>query len=281
MDGLTFGARTAEEERTELSNYFVETDQWARVASGMVDVIFGAKGAGKSAIYTTLMNREPDLSARGIIPISAENPRGSTVLSGLTSDPPTSESEFVAIWKTYILTLLGSVIDDYGLLGDHADSVKDALVREGLMPSSSANLATRFKLVWEWVKTRFRSQTSAEGSVALEPVTQMPIGLSLKISIGEPSVEERKKGVKSLDDLLALCDGALDYNQLSVWILFDRLDVAFVDSKELEANGIRALFRTYSDMRPLDYISPKIFLRSDIWDEVTGEAGFREASHIN
>jgi hypothetical protein len=279
LETLTFGARIAEDEKDELASYFVETDQWTRVASGSVDVVFGPKGAGKSAIYTTLMNRERELSDRGIILISAENPRGSTVFSGLTSDPPTSEVEFIAIWKTYILTLVGSVIVDYGLMGDDGRRVRDVLIREGLLPPAGAKLSTRLKLVLDWVKRALRG-SAAEGGVALEPVTQVPVGVSLKISLGEPSVDETRRGVISLSALLEACDSCLRENDLSIWVLFDRLDVAFAESRLLEANGIRALFRAYGDLRTLDNIALKIFLRSDIWDEITGEAGFREASHI-
>jgi len=279
LEQLNFGERIAEDEKDELANYFVETDQWARVASGAVDVIFGAKGAGKSAIYTTLMNRERELSDRGVITVSAENPRGSTVFSGLTSNPPTSEAEFVAIWKTYILTLLGSLVVDYGMQGKEAEEVKDVLVREQLLPPAGAKLSTRLRIVWDWVKGALQ-RGSAEGGMALDPATQMPAGVSIKLSLGEPSTEQRRRGVLSLNALLDKCDSALKVNDLSVWILFDRLDVAFADSRALEANGIRALFRAYGDLRSLDNVGLKIFLRSDIWDEITADVGFREASHI-
>lgn len=279
LEQLTFGARIAEDEKDELASYFVETDQWSRVATGGVDVIFGAKGAGKSAIFTTLMNRERELSDAGVITISAENPRGSTVFSGLTDQPPTSEVEFVAIWKTYILTLLGSVITDYGLDGDAASEVKEVLIREDLLPPKGAKLSTRLRIVWDWVKKAVTG-SSAEGAVQLEPTTQMPVGISLKIALTEPSGDQRRNGVVSLKHLLDKCDEALRYNDLRVWILFDRLDVAFADSRSLEANGIRSLFRAYGDLRDLDNIGLKVFLRSDIWNEVTAESGFREASHI-
>lgn len=62
LEALDFGARVAEEEREGLADYFVETDQWQKVVSGQVDVVFGPKGAGKSAIYTSLMNRESVLA---------------------------------------------------------------------------------------------------------------------------------------------------------------------------------------------------------------------------
>lgn len=67
-----------------------------------------------------------------------------------------------------------------------------------------------------------------------------------------------------------------DYN---AWILLDRLDVAFVESPELEKNALRALFRVYLDVFGLDNVRIKIFLRTDIWNRITKE-GFREASHI-
>jgi hypothetical protein len=59
----------------------------------------------------------------------------------------------------------------------------------------------------------------------------------------------------------------------------DRLDVAFIESHDLEKNALRALFRVYRDFGSYDRITLKIFLRSDIWQRIV-EGGFREASHI-
>jgi hypothetical protein len=64
-----------------------------------------------------------------------------------------------------------------------------------------------------------------------------------------------------------------------VWIVLDRLDVAFIDSPELETKALRSLFRTYRDLAPFTNIGIKIFMRDDIWAQIT-EQGFREASHI-
>jgi len=278
LNALNFGARIAEEEREGLADYFVETDQWRKVLSGQVDVVFGPKGAGKSAIYTSLMNRESELANAGILLVSAEKPRGNTVFQGLVANPPTGEVEFVSIWKLYVLTLLGSVIDDYGLVGEDADKVKDALYQEKLLEKGSIPLASRFRMVWDWVRAAVPRMVP-EGELKLDPNTGQAVGIAFKISLQEPSALERQRGFLSLDDLLAVANAALAVNDLNVWILFDRLDVAFSESHELEANGIRALFKAYLDMRDLDSIELKIFLRTDIWDEVT-RGGFREASHI-
>lgn len=71
----------------------------------------------------------------------------------------------------------------------------------------------------------------------------------------------------------------LEEKKLAVWVLLDRLDVAFVENHELEANALRALVRAYADIRNLGHLSLKIFLREDIWKRIT-EQGLREASHI-
>jgi len=277
LTALTFGARVAEDEREELADYFVETDQWERVFSGRVDVIFGAKGAGKSAIYTSLMDRAASFASSRILLTTAEKPRGNTVFQGLVANPPTSEIEFVAIWKLYFLTLIGSTIVDKDMFGDDAQTVKDALFREGLLAGSDAPLASRFRMVWDWIRQTV-ARVAPQAELRVDPATQAPT-VSFKISLEEPSVPERHDGVVSIDDLLSTANQALALNDSQVWILIDRLDVAFSESRELEANGIRALFKAYLDMNELDQISPKIFLRTDIWNEISA-GGFREASHI-
>lgn len=71
----------------------------------------------------------------------------------------------------------------------------------------------------------------------------------------------------------------LTEQKINIWVLFDRLDVAFDQDPELEKNALRALFKTYRDIEDLDAIYLKIFLRDDIWKRITDE-GFRESSHI-
>jgi hypothetical protein len=83
----------------------------------------------------------------------------------------------------------------------------------------------------------------------------------------------------TVDHLFGLVNEALEAHKFKLWVLLDRLDVAFTENHTLEANALRALLRVYGDIRGLDSISLKIFLREDIWRRVT-EGGFREATHI-
>ena len=100
-----------------------------------------------------------------------------------------------------------------------------------------------------------------------------------RISLGEPTGKLRSTGIDSIDGMFNKINKALAENKYTIWVLLDRLDVAFAESHELEANAIRALIRVYGDFRGLERVSLKIFLREDIWNRVT-ESGFREASHL-
>jgi ABC-type lipoprotein export system ATPase subunit len=79
LKAMSFGARVAEEETSELESYFVETDQWSRIFKGEVDVIKGDKGSGKSAIYSLLSTKSSELFDKRILLITAEEPRGTPV----------------------------------------------------------------------------------------------------------------------------------------------------------------------------------------------------------
>lgn len=120
---------------------------------------------------------------------------------------------------------------------------------------------------------------SVEGGFKINPLTGQPDGLIGKITLREPAAKESKLGLESIDRLLALANEALESAGYKLWILLDRLDVAFAETSELEANALRALFKAYMDLASLNQIKLKIFLRSDIWKRIT-ESGFRESSHI-
>lgn len=276
LQNLSIGSRVAEDEGEELSRYFVETDQWRRILAGEVDIVFGPKGAGKSAIYTSLVDRDDELFDRGIIVVAGEKPRGTPAFTDIVADPPTSESEFVALWKFYVLGLLDQVVEEWSVDGEKARRVRDALVAAGLAPAPGG-LRGRVQRAREYVGRLLRPE-AIEAGLKLDPAGN-PTGITTKITLREPSAAEREQGIVTVDELIGLCAEVLEAAELTVWIVFDRLDVAFAESRTLEANALRALFKVYLDLLDIDAIRLKIFLRSDIWRAVTQE-GFREASHI-
>lgn len=277
LASITFGERIAEDEADALISYFVETEQWRKVISGQVDVVYGPKGSGKSALYSLLRNKREDLQARDIILAPGENVRGTPVFADLVADPPASEEQFRGLWKLYFLSLIGTALRLPSALvpkNEGLQKLLSTLEGAGLVnPEYSLKRSLRAALDY------LRRIDSVSGGVKVNPGTGAPEGVEAKVTLREPSSEHHKMGFVSADTLLEIADKALDALGLKFWIVLDRLDVAFAESAELEGNGLRALFRVYRDMSALQNISLKIFLRDDIWARITSQ-GFREASHI-
>lgn len=102
----SFGTRIAEDEIDELQSYFVETESWRRLLAGDIDIVFGSKGSGKSALYSLLVSQKDKLrTGRRTVFIPAENPRGAPAFRDLTTEPPLSEEQFRALWKLYFLSI--------------------------------------------------------------------------------------------------------------------------------------------------------------------------------
>jgi hypothetical protein len=274
---ITFGQRVAEEETDALGTYFVETDNWDRLFKGDIDIVYGAKGTGKSALYSLLLARSDKLFDRDVLLVAAENPRGATVFRDLLTDPPTSEREFIGLWKLYFSALLHSVLRDYGIESDSSIRLGQALEREGLI-KGTLSLSSLLQGIRRYVRAALNPQ-AVEGGIEIDPVSQMPKGFRGKIIFVDPGRQSPEGELLSVDALLDLANKALAAAGRQAWILLDRLDVAFAEDVLLEANALRALFRVYLDLMAFPSIQLKIFLRTDIWTRITAD-GFREASHI-
>jgi hypothetical protein len=267
LRSISFGQRIAEEEADLLATYFVETDQWTRLFRGDIDVIYGPKGSGKSALYSLLLAKSGELFDRNILLVPAENPRGTTAFRDLAIDPPVSEREFVSLWKLYIASLLRNAVNDFGIRTDASGQLERALVREGLV-KGHRSLAGLLQTVRGYITRAFRPK-AVEGTVNIDPVTQLPQGFTGKITFSEPSAPNPDPDLRSVDGLLELANEALASAGVHGWVLFDRLDVAFAENPDLESNALRALFRVYLDFGALSNITSKIFLRTDIGRRAT------------
>lgn len=274
---LSFGKRIAEEETDDLAAYFVKTSQYQGIIDGEVDVIYGAKGSGKSAIYYSLLKAKDELFDKGILIVSGENPRGTPAFKDLVADPPASEEEFRGLWKLYLLSLIGSVFRDFGIGNKYAKELLTYLEDAKLLPATF-NLQSLIRRSLDYIRLLLRPE-SLEYGIEIDPLTGLPKGLSGKISLREPSGIGRANGIQSIDDLFSLANTALENSDYKVWILLDRLDVAFAETADLERNALRALFKVYLDLNLYSSIHCKIFLRNDIWERIT-TSGFREGSHI-
>src|SRR3989344_315083 len=121
LESLVFGQRVAEEE-PRLGEYFVETLLWRKMLRGEVDIVYGMKGSGKSAIFHLLSSGRDVPSTIKIIP--AENTRGTPVFNAIKADPPPNEVQFVYLWKLYVVSLIANTPEILDVLGrDYSDLV--------------------------------------------------------------------------------------------------------------------------------------------------------------
>ncbi len=278
IQSIDFGSDVAEHEAKNLARYFVETDQWARIFNGQIDVIYGAKGSGKSAIYHLMMNKEGEFYDRDILLVPAENPDEDPAFSEIRSELPPTEDEFRSLWRLYLCSVAAVRARDAGVKNQQLQEVLEHLADLNLV-ERDVSLNTIIRNITSYVAKFFRpSQFSATSH--FDPTSGMFVGVTGKISFSEPSPDARRAGVKPIREVLAKLNEALTISGQTIWLLLDRLDVAFVGSEELETRALRALFDAYNGMSGLDRIRPKLFVRTDIWDRMV-ESGFREATHAS
>lgn len=119
------------------------------IYNGDVDIVFGAKGSGKSALYTLLLKRIDEFKEKKVILLSAEKPTGQTVFSDVSDEPPTAEKEFITLWKVYFLQIICDWLITNGHNSGHAKTVIDKLIEAGLVEQQNTlkrfvNSAMRF-----------------------------------------------------------------------------------------------------------------------------------------
>jgi predicted ATPase/DNA-binding XRE family transcriptional regulator len=269
LKSMTFGSQVAEREQADLESYFVETSQWQRMAAGEIDIVYGPKGSGKSAIYSLMMRRAERFSKSNIAIVLAENPQGAAVFAALQRDPPEPD-EFIGMWKLYFALILADALVKEKI-SNSATRMLISLLESAGLRRREPSLTLLLRTVLDYLK-RIRVKPSIE-FVATGPK------FGAEISLTEPTTEERDRGFLSVDQLLHLASDAWTASKRSAWILLDRLDVSFEGTPDLEITALRALFKTYLDLAGLKGVQLKVFLRSDIWQRLAA-GGFREASHI-
>ena len=277
LKSISFGEQIAEEEISELAKYFVETDQWSRIVKGEIDIVRGDKGSGKSAIYSLLITRETEFFDQRTLLVAGERPRGAPVFKDIISNPPTTEPEFVGLWKLYLLAIIAQKMREWEIKGEAANKLYSALEAARLL-EREYDLAGLLRAASDLARRLLKAE-SVEGGLKVDSATGLPNGITAKITFREPSPTLRDQGYVSADRLIFYANHALADAKMRIWILLDRLDVAFAENHELERNALRALFKVYRDLTEHSAIKLKIFLRSDIWGRIS-EGGFREASHI-
>src|SRR5690606_7625133 len=121
-------------------------------------------------------------------------------------------------------------------------------------------LSSFLKACFDFIKS-FRNGKEISTTAEFDPITGAYSGQKFSLSFGEPSKSDFEMGLVPIEHVYELLQTSLNNNGIRLWILIDRLDVAFLESEELEANALRALFKVYLDLQKFNNVEIKIFLR--------------------
>jgi hypothetical protein len=263
-----------------LSNYFVETSSFRDIVMDKADLILGAKGSGKSAIFKHLANRDadiPELNDVDVIP--AFNVQGSVIFRRLSEAPPVSEPAYRFIWFTYIVAMISNHLldsyDDVLDLSRLAKLIDAADLRVG--PPFPVRLWNKIETIISSISKRLELEGELEFGIPKLPIKAKGIGrLRPRDVINEASDDQ-----VDLEEVLFICADHLARLKRRCWLVFDRLDEAFEHSRELENTVLRGLMRAHLDVASYgSSIRTKLFLRNDIMDRVVQSQGFVNATHL-
>lgn len=275
LSKLNLGTSVAEFDE-DLENYFVETNVFREFIRDRVDIIAGDKGNGKTAIYRFINRRHSEIEElKDVLIVPAFNPSGNPIFTKLTEKDALSESNYVLLWKSYILSLVGNTIiaNDPLLVGSDLDKMLRGL---GLRTETVAP-KTVFSRILEQLPN-FLHWKSAEVQFALTE-SGLP-AITPKVEFSPEGAKKVSETKIAAEDAFLLLNQTMAETDVRAWVTFDRLDEAFQGHADIEVTALRALLRTYLDLTEFDNLKLKLFLRRDLFRRVTS-SGFVNLTHIN
>jgi hypothetical protein len=274
LQSLSLGGSVAEHE-SDLSSYFLRTPDFQALVRGQHDLILGAKGSGKSAMFRVLMDPDfevPELAATVVIPAFADD---DVILLRQLFEEGSSETDFRIGWKGFFAALAGNYLANNG--GSSPD-IERRLTDLGLRLETESQWE-----FWRRFMSRVRSGLSgisASGEVEL-PLVKAKIAIAHQERSGSDISLSIFDYEKQVGNLLRLVDRELQRRGLSCWLIVDRLDEVFAGRKAVEGAALRGLLRTQSDIHSASgSLRVKTFLRNDVLLRITRDGGFTNLTHL-
>jgi hypothetical protein len=259
-----------------LESYFVETETFRTVLRDKADIVAGDKGTGKTALFKILQARASQYAElRGVVILPAFNPSGSPIFQKLTESDPLDEGTYGAVWKTYVLALVGNWLLDQVDPENRSKDLKliERLLVQAELRSLDHSPVSVFGRIVDWAKKKLGGLKSAQLSLVV------PNGPTVTPKLEFDAAGPGDAPVR-YEEALAILNRALVAEGRTCWVALDRLDEAFQSVPAVEIPALRALFRAFLDLMPFDHIRLKLFVRRDLFRKVT-EGGFVNLTHVN
>lgn len=270
IEYLDFGFDVAEND-INLSNYFIETEDFSTIKSGVVDIIRGHKGLGKSAIYKMLLSEHYNIPNTFIV--NGSDASSSDIFKQTLSSAST-EDQYRLLWTAYLSTL-----------------VANSICKMGEQPQYKKE----FREVKEFIKELGLDRTDTSSSLLdkLKKSKSFAIGLGISedglpnLSFNVDFDNDKRQCLASEEhfiSLLKICIEILVKVNKNVWILIDRVDELHQKNSENETLSLRGLLRSHLNICAINggqiQVRPKIFMRTDIYERITNAYGFTNITHL-
>jgi hypothetical protein len=249
LKALDFGRVDAESE-FDLDQRFVRTADFERFVEPDVQLVLGAKGTGKSAIFDLFARfeetarREAGDQVRDVVVVTGTG-MGDLyeVRTGDLEEMKPGEG-YEEMWRLYIAVKVAFAIED--LARNTNGSVSELLRVAGKLPDR--RLGPLVKQLWTLLVS-----ARAPGSIGV-------VGISLA---------DFESGKLDVTQLLFDADQLLARHGKRAWVLFDKVDELFPSNPPERQLAIEGPLSTSMSMRrTFPQIQPRVFLRTDIWSDV-------------
>jgi hypothetical protein len=259
-----------------LRDCFVRTAAYHTLVSDDADVVLGPKGSGKSALARTLC--DPDYAESmltDILVLPAFNLQGSVLFRRL-SESNLSQANPEKYYRDVFFIFMAALIANHLLESfqglTEAGTIQNHLQRLGLLIQ-----APTAKSVWATILSRIRP------TVQIASTESGAVLFTGSMSVDDP--RDHEADLVSVDDgvelLLDTVSACLSGRNLRAWVVFDRLDEAFLESPDIEIHALRGLLRAHLDFTEYGpTLRSKLFLRQDAFEKITSHARFVNLSHV-
>jgi hypothetical protein len=255
---IDFGQIAAEDDDA-LVGYFIETPIFEQILENRRDFIIGRKGAGKTAIFLTLAEKQgmfEQINEKLIIPINTPN----TMLESpyLRENIKLQEHNYRVLWKIFISFYVAKFLIESPL-----SSVMDFSEMKSVLKGTGVEEEMLGKKpIGAWLRTL----------LSLPNISVIYEGVEYKMGVNTSKLEGKRQ--LNLSNLLRAQSNVLTKHTREAWVLLDRLDEIAPSnetSHDFRTKALVALMNAYSDLRLFKGLKLKIFLRKDIYDDLAFE----------
>jgi hypothetical protein len=212
---LNIGAPYAENEMTELAEYYLETDEFRKVARGEVQIVAGRKGSGKTALFFQLRDKYRPSKQNIVLDLRPEGfqLRKFKDMVLLYLEEGTKEHTITAFWEyLLLLEICHKILEtdrDYHMTANHLFQPYNDLAKEYRSDAHVAegDFAERMLKLLERIIEDFQGVLGGEGT-------------KTRLSSQQLTNILYKHDTKKLRERITAYLG----HKREIWILFDNLD---------------------------------------------------------